>query len=103
MCWPALCVSASSEGEVVNKSRGAASKLGLPGKQSDIGRWPGQWPLSNIYTHSVEGESNSNLLPLHTACLAGWLGISQADIVDLLQFCTLLTWKHIWKPVILDA
>lgn len=47
--------------------------------------------LSNIYTLSVEGESNSNPLPRETACLAGCLGIYQAYIVDLLQFCTLLT------------
>ena len=48
-------------------------ELGLPGKQSDVGLLARPLPLSNIYTLSLDGEGNSNLLPLETACLAGVL------------------------------
>lgn len=44
--------------------------------------------LSLTFTPAARRERNSNL---HTACLAGCLGISQAYIVDRFQFCTLLT------------
>lgn len=47
--------------------------------------------LSNIYTLRGKGASDSNLLPLETAYLAECLGIHQASIVDLFQFCTVLT------------
>lgn len=48
-------------------------ELGLPGKQSDVGLLARPFPLSDIYTLGVDGESNGNLLPLETACLAGVL------------------------------
>lgn len=103
LCCPATCVSKGVGGQRLWTGREVhCPELGLPGKQSDIGLLA--WAVaSNIYTLSVEGESHSDLLPLETACLAGCLGIYQAYPVALFQFCTLLTWKHIWEPVILDC
>lgn len=74
----------------VNRNRGAVPLDSLESNQILV-CWPEQLPLSNIYTLSKEGESNSNLLPLETVYLAGCLGIYQAYIVDLFQICTLLT------------
>lgn len=74
----------------MDRNRGEVSLDSLESNQTLV-CWLVQLLLSNIYTLSEEGESNSNLLPLETACLAGCLGIYQAYIVDLFQFCILLT------------
>lgn len=72
-----VCVCGLREG-AVNRS-GAVSKWGLPGKHSRRSAGLGSG-LSLAFTPVAWRESNSKLLPLLTACLAGCLGIPQALI-----------------------
>lgn len=88
---PCACLRALEGKGCEQEQRYSALSLDSLESNQTLVCWPGRLPLSNIYTLSVEGESNSNPLPLETACLAGCLGIYQGYAVDLFQFCTLLT------------